>query len=249
MTKWLEMLAGFNPAVAIVAARFGPRRAAHLARQNFVLAAPFSDPVPEVTLDQILGERKAHINLRVSAYEDGMLPLRDAVALLSIVVAEQPRTIVEIGTFMGHTARAMAENVPGATVHTIDLPPDFSAETETKTAIPKDDYHLIAKRQVGREFKGTEFEKSIVQHFGDTAQLDFQQFGRPSFFFIDGSHTYEYCKNDSEKCLEIAAPGSTFLWHDCDAAHEGVLRFLREWNAKGRDASVIHGTALGYWKL
>jgi hypothetical protein len=87
-----------------------------------------------------------------------------------------------------------------------------------------------------------------VQHFGDTAEMDFSRFGRPAFFFIDGSHTYEYCKNDSEKCLAICPGGGTFLWHDCDMTHPGVVRFIAEWRNLGRNIVRIQGTVLAYWK-
>ena len=257
MKKAFQAALGLSPAAIIRGLRFGPRQLARAARRGFVTAAPFAGRngrighlgLPERTLDEILGSRTAAIRVKVTAYEDGMLPLYDAVPLLSIAVAEQPQTIVEIGTYMGHTARALAENVPTTTVHTIDLPPDFSAtEASRDGGIPKDDFHLIAKRRVGREYIGTEYESRIVQHFGDTALMDFQQLGRASLFFIDGSHTYEYCKSDSEKCLEIAQPGAVFLWHDCDEAHSGVVRFCQEWRREGRDIAVIPGSALAYWK-
>jgi hypothetical protein len=78
--------------------------------------------------------------------------------------------------------------------------------------------------------------------------MDFCQFGRPDFFFIDGAHTYEYCKQDSEKCYQLCNGSGTFLWHDCNKDHPGVLRFIREWRGAGRNISLIEGTALAYWK-
>lgn len=256
MNKWLETSLGVSPAALIRGVRFGPRHFARAARRSFKTSAPFAPTAErgslglrERSLDELLGTRKAAITLSVTAYEDGMLPLRDALPVLSLAVAEQPTTVVEIGTFMGHTARALAQNLPAATIHTIDLPPDFDTATPTDCSrIPKDDFHLIAKRQVGREFRETPFASRIFQHFADTAEMDFRKLGSASFFFIDGSHTYEYARNDSEKCLTIADPGSTFLWHDCDDAHEGVVRFLREWEEQGRDVVMIAGTTLGYWK-
>src|ERR1035441_4841744 len=63
--------------------------------------------IPEVALNEILGDRKATVKLYVQKYEDGMLPVHEALALLSILVAEHPKEVLEIGTFMGHTTRAM----------------------------------------------------------------------------------------------------------------------------------------------
>ena len=257
MNKFLEAALGVSPAAIVRGVRLGARQGLRTARRSFAMAAPFAAGageagplgIPQVTLDEILGARKSAITLNVMAYEDGMLPLRDAVPLLSIAVAEQPRTIVEIGTYMGHTARALAQNVPNATVHTIDLPPDFApSQAAELNGMPKDDFHLIAKRRVGREFVGTEFERRIVQHFGDTAEMDFVPLRPASFFFIDGSHTFEYCRSDTDKCLEIATDGAVFFWHDCDESHVGVVRAVQEFRARGMDVAMIAGTALAYWK-
>ena len=82
--------------------------------------------IPEVSLDEILGKNKLEIKLTVYRYEDGMLTVREAHALLSILVLENPKEVLEIGTFMGHTTKEMAENLKNSIIHTIDLPLDFS---------------------------------------------------------------------------------------------------------------------------
>lgn len=204
--------------------------------------------IPEVTLGEILGARKAAIKLNVQKYEDGTLPAHEAMALLSILTAENPREVLEIGTYMGHTTKAMAENLYDSIIHTVDLPPDFSEQQDSKNGPQKDDFHLIARRVVGREFKGNIVEQRIRQHFGDTASISFEKFGNPTFFFFDGSHTSEYCKQDSEKCFVLCGGEGTFLWHDCDAAHPGVIKLISEWRGLRRNITRIEGTAIAYWK-
>lgn len=252
MHKYLESILGVSPATFVRGFRFGVRDAYRISRANFTAANPLVNGelnnIPAVTLESILAERSALIKIKVMKYEDGILPLCDGLGLLSILVAEQPREILEIGTFMGHTTRAMAENLPEAMVHTIDLPMDFAPSQTQDANLPKDDFHLIGRRVVGREFKNQPCEKRIVQHFGDTATLDFSKIGAPNFFFIDGSHTYEYCKNDSEKCFALCHGKGVFLWHDCDQTHPGVVQFISEWRAAGRDIVRIGGTGLAYWK-
>ena len=252
MNKYIESLLGLSPATLIRGLRFGPREVQRANRASCYLTQPFENrllkEIPVTTIENILGARKASIRLYIMKYEDGMMPVRDALALLPILVAEQPREILEIGTYMGHTSRLMAENLPEAIVHTIDLPQDFSADLPPDANMPKDDFHLIRRRIVGREFKNQDCESRIVQHFGDSAKLDFTKMGKPTFFFIDGSHTYEYCKLDSEKCFALGQGKGVFLWHDCDQTHPGVLRFIAEWRAAGRNITRIDGTALAYWK-
>jgi hypothetical protein len=209
---------------------------------------PAAPPIPTIALSDIVGEREPTITLPIGRYEDGMLPLKHATALLAILVAEQPAEVLEIGTFMGHTTRAMAENLENAIIHTVDLPREYSAESDTAPQFPKDDFHLIRRRVIGREFKDRPCASRILQHFADTALWDFREAGNPTFFFIDGSHTYEYCRNDSEKCLALCGGRGVFLWHDYDNTHPGVEKFLREWLALGRNISKIAGTTLAYWK-
>jgi hypothetical protein len=169
------------------------------------------------------------------------------MVLLSILVAESPREVLEIGTYMGHTTRQMAENLETATIHTVDLPESFSVEQDAQP-YPKDDFHLINRRIVGREFKEHACASRIRQHFADTANWSFTAAGHPTFFFIDASHTYEYCKNDSEKCLALCDGRGVFLWHNCDDGHPGVVRLILEWRRQGRDIRRISGTPIAYWK-
>ena len=257
--KCIQFLLGLNLASAVRGLRLGFAEFINSGFAGMNAVHPFQNRIryrqqkelkliPETPLGEILGNRKVAIKLYVQKYEDGMLPNHEALALLSILVAEKPGEVLEIGTFMGHTTRVMAENLPDAIIHTVDLPPDFSPDQDAKEGPPKDDFHLIGRRVVGREFKGLTVESRIRQHFGDTAKINFKEFGGPTFFFIDGSHTYEYCKQDSEKCFALCGETGTFLWHDCDAGHPGVIKFITEWRALGRNIARIEGTAIAYWK-
>jgi hypothetical protein len=252
MKPILRALLGANAAALPHLFRSGPRAFARIAGEAYRAATrPYAavGDVPEVSLGDLLGDRKPSVTLRASKYEDGMLPSEQALALGALLVADQPRCVLEIGTYMGHTTRLMAENLPNAAIHTVDLPESHQADPSADApGMPKDDFHLIAKRVVGREFRGTPLEGRITQHFADSATWDFRKAGSPDFFFIDGAHTYEYCKSDSEKCYELGTAPATFVWHDCDAIHPGVVRFVMEWRALGRDIRRISGTPLAYWR-
>jgi hypothetical protein len=266
MREILKFVFGLNGASIIRGFRLGPHESIRAAHASLSAAYPFEeresahlrkirdlrDLIPSASLvdilDSILQEKKGTLRLELIRHEDGILPIHEAVAILGILVAENPKEVLEIGTYMGHTTKAMAENLPNASIHTVDLPPDFSTQQDPSGGPPKDDFHLIARRVVGREFKGQAVGQRIKQHFGDTAIMDFREFGRPTFFFIDGSHTYEYCKQDSEKCFALCDGAGTFLWHDFDEGHPGVVKFIGEWRALGRDIMRIQGTAIAYWK-
>ncbi len=181
-------------------------------------------------------------------YEDGAMPVAHFPAFMAILIKSAPTTVLEIGTFNGSTTRAMAEALPNAIIHTLDLPLD--TDVSKFPPVPGSDTHLIARRTVGRAFRHHPVQSRIRQHYGDSRTWDFSVVGRPDFFFIDGCHTYEGCKNDSEKCLDLCgASDAMFVWHDNDRDHPGVVRLIEEWRILGRDIIRISGTSLAYWSF
>ncbi len=211
--------------------------------------------VPSVTIESILGgtmPEVKQIDLRV---DDGAMPPHEVRVLLAILKTERPRVAFEIGTFKGHTTRQMAECLPSCTIHTIDLPLDYlETQYSEGSGMLKSDYHLINQREyVGEMFRSGHCDKwsqlsNIHQHFGDTASWDFSQVAGSTFFLIDGSHTFDYCMNDSRKCLAIAEPGSVLLWHDCSDLHPGVVGCISELRNVGHNIRRIIGTTLAYLK-
>jgi len=243
----LKLLLGMNPVALVHLARLQPGLFAEACRNAFNTAVHSPSGLPEIHLSDILGDRRPMIRLTAVPYELGTLPANEIMSLLAILVAESPKVVLEIGTFMGHTTRQMAENLETATIHTVDLPDEYSQEQGPKTELRGDDEVLIARRRVGREYIDTPSANRIRQHRADTAKWDFRDAEGATFFFIDGAHTYEYCKNDSEKCFNLCKGSGVFLWHDSDMTHPGVLKFLAEWRAKGRDIRRISGTSIAYW--
>ena len=203
--------------------------------------AALFEKIPPVALSEIVDRPFVRIEGSY-AYTDGSLPLCDLLALLSVLVDRSPQTVLEIGTFNGYTTRLMALNLPKAKIHTIDLPEDFH---DTGTGLQKDDFHLIASRRVGAEFRADPSITTITQHFGDTAEYAFPP---AEFFFIDGSHTYPYVRNDTEKAL--ASPiAKVLMWHDCDPGHPDVNRWLVEMVQTGYPVRRIEGTNLAILQL
>ena len=55
----------------------------------------------------------------------------------------------------------MTENLEHATIHTIDLPSDFSSNKDSDSSLPKDDHHLIVRRVLGREFRDNSVKSGL----------------------------------------------------------------------------------------
>jgi len=135
------------------------------------------------------------------------------------------RTVFEIGTFLGHTTRALAENVgEGGVVYSLD------------NGSWVDDF--------GSLVKGNERVHLIR---ADSLEFDFSPFyGRVGLVFIDGDHSYEVVSHDTLEALRMVVPGGVIAWHDFH--HEdGVDRFVNEFSS-GHRVFWLRGTYLAFWR-
>ncbi|HID72897.1 TPA: class I SAM-dependent methyltransferase [Candidatus Micrarchaeota archaeon] len=151
----------------------------------------------------------------------------ETVILSAITRFLEPRSILEIGTWDGNTALNLAANSPpDARVTTLDLPLDFvpgKSKTRLKTDWrSREDKELLGswlnitgRDTVGIQYRNTEYEKKIRQAFGDSAAVDWLSLGAPfDLVFIDGCHTYDYVKSDTENSLKHLGPEGAIIWHD-----------------------------------
>ncbi len=152
---------------------------------------------------------------------------RDELTLInSITRYLQPRRVFEFGTFDGLTTLNFALNTPAdAEIYTLDLPeghaqPRYKLDGFNKKFLPK-----------GRKlrFKGAPSASKIKQLMMDSAGLDtFGYGGKFDAVFVDGAHSYEYCKSDSQKAFEMVSRNGVVLWHDYGDNRQwpGVAEYL-----------------------
>ena len=173
-------------------------------------ATPLQPRLPVGDLSVFLDD--GPVQVRESYAVDGNVTLTELVVLASLAQKYRPRVIFEIGTFDGRTTINLAANSPEATVHTLDLPPGHATQMAVK---PGDDTY-INKPASGARYRGTDCESRIVQHYGDSATFDFSKFeGRVDMVFVDGAHSYDYVKSDSQHALRLLRDGrGVILWHD-----------------------------------
>lgn len=242
-----------NLAAIVRAARFGAKDASARMTKAFYVIDPFPDEqpqeidylsrIPEIPLNECVKSQPIIAVDGLYSYIDGSLPWCDIVALLSVIVDRRPNCVLEIGTFNGHTTRLLALNLPDSSIHTVDLPENYDAIGSNGSPFPKDDFHLIQARKVGKAYRSDPSIKNITQHYGDSADWDFSSADGATFYFIDGSHTYEYARNDTEKAIAaVQGRPATLVWHDCNDTHPGVTRWLAEMISNGLPVKHICGT-------
>ncbi len=181
---------------------------------------------------------------------DGNVTLQELIILSKLVTRYQPKTIFEIGTFDGRTTINLANVAPDdAKVFTLDLPRTELGKTKYPTyereGFNWKDATYIDKEEIGHRYKGKPTEKKITQLLGDSATFDFSPYyNKMDFVFVDGSHAYEYTKNDTEIAFKLLRNGSGIIvWHDYGVWPD-VTRFFDELGIKIPSLNQIKGTTL-----
>jgi predicted O-methyltransferase YrrM len=173
----------------------------------------------------------------------GDTPYRDLVPLCSIVKWKSPKKIFEFGTFSGLTSLSMLVNCENdARLWTLDLDPN--SRRAAKDLSPWD--RSVDDTRVGGFFRDTPYSERIEQLFGDSLEFDTTPFRKAmDLIFIDASHELKYVESDTEKALEMLAPGGIVVWHDYPNA-DGVRACLNE-NAKKYPIVQLEGTIIAVY--
>jgi len=163
-----------------------------------------------------------------------------ALAGLSHLVGA--KRVFEFGTYKGVSTTQLALNVaPGGMVFTLDLPEDHPAYS---LPIPK-----AEERQIAAEGgKGILIPRDLLDRVtfltSDSATFDETPYvGTMDLVFVDGAHSYEYVKNDTEKGWRMLRSGGVLAWHDCVPSHRDVVKYIKEC---GFQSKLVKGTALAF---
>lgn len=158
----------------------------------------------------------------------------DAEAWVLAVLARRAKLMFEFGTCTGKTAYLWARNSsPDARVVTLTLAPENVASYQREATDDATDVAFALKESTHTDFlySGTPVATRVEQLFGDSKTFDVSPWaGRCDLVFVDGSHAYSYVVSDSEKALQLVAPGGLVLWHDYAGPRHapGVYRALNE---------------------
>lgn len=166
----------------------------------------------------------------------------ECAALASLCHSVNAKRVFEFGTYMGVSTTQLALNIPDdGQVFTLDLPEDHPAYS---LPIPKMEEQQIASEKnkgilVPEDIRGkVSFLRSDSATFDETPYLE-----SIDLVFVDGAHSYEYVKNDSEKGLRMLRKGGVVAWHDFVPNHRDVVRYVRNC---GLNVKRVSGTALAF---
>ncbi|MFN7172061.1 MAG: class I SAM-dependent methyltransferase [Fimbriimonadaceae bacterium] len=160
--------------------------------------------------------------------EHGTSTLFERTCITSFVVALQPKSIIEIGTFMGSTTEAFYLNTSDeCQIYTFDLPDDFRSDEHTT-----DSKLIDSSRSMTAEKKRPYVPESprVHQVLANSTTSDWRSLvplADIDFFFIDGSHSYEHAKADTVNALQMRHPNTAIMWHD--AAYRNVAYYTESY--------------------
>lgn len=193
----------------------------HLAKDKIFVSQTywFTGTLPRVALTEILpGVEQSELVLpRAFDRKSGTsISLEEACHLAAIAKCTKAVNALEIGTYDGNTALVLAANLrPEGAVVTVDLPPDFDLEKQDSLTYSDVELNLTQRHQLGRQYRGHQLSTRIRQVYGDSAALDWNTFGGPfDLVFIDGCHSEQYVRVDSQNAMNHLAPGGVIIWHD-----------------------------------
>ena len=170
---------------------------------------------------------------------EGYVDDRNRAVLAALCKSLDVRSFFEIGTNRGRTAWTVARNNLQCDVYTLDLP---SRDALSKVALSlnrSDRDFFVNQWDRGEAYAGTPEEERITTLHGDSATFDFSPYeAKLDFVFVDGAHSYDYVRNDTERAMQMLTPTGTVAWDDYPAI-PGVYRYLNE-IAGTLDAPMYH---------
>jgi len=164
----------------------------------------------------------------------GHMTMIELAVLVSIVRYTGATSFAQIGTFDGITVRNLLDNCPDLqSIVTVDLPNDQHLAKGSGTVYSTDMFNASIMNYVDIGFRFRNHPRvGIVRDIRkDSAKLTPEDFPvKPEIFFIDGSHTYDYCASDTRIAHQVLAKPGILLWHDFDKINDlpGVTRALTE---------------------
>lgn len=173
----------------------------------------------------------------------------EALILATATRVLAPKKVFEIGTFDGcATTLFILNSPPGAEVVTLDLPPDETREEGKFAGYIADDVDAVMERRLGSYPRALGLEGRYQQLLGNSMEFDpAPHRGTVELGFIDGAHTYDFVKNDTEKMAVMMADRGLVFWHDYGG--KGSYRPLADYlEALGRKIPVhrIRDTSLAW---
>jgi predicted O-methyltransferase YrrM len=210
-----------------------PSRLRHVFGAALAAAEEVSDPSLDllsfqtVNPEDLLAERNLdqRVTLALFPRTHASISVLETVCLVLLLKKTPAASVFEFGTYKGVSITQLTLNLPEhARIFTLDLPEE---RTDIRLQITDPDERDIALEGGKGALVPDELKARIQFLEQDSALLDETPFiGQMDFVFVDGAHSADYVRNDSEKGWRMLRSGGIIAWHDCRVDDPEVVRYL-----------------------
>jgi len=191
--------------------------------------------IPAVSIEDLIAEHGVPSPLTVLGFPQiaHSISLIEALGLAALMRMVNARRAFEFGTHRGISTSQLASNLAeGGEVFSLDLP-----RTDRRTQFEIDNVGDMEVSQMHEKADlipdSLRARVRFLEH--DSATFDESPYtGQMDFIFVDGAHTAEYVRSDSQKAWTMVRPGGIVAWHDCRPQTPDVVRYLRQCSYKPR---------------
>ncbi len=177
------------------------------------------------------------IRISPSFWRWGTMCNNETLVFMACLAKTVSAPIVEFGTFIGRTTRAMAMNTDQK-IYTIDIGWGVQDPSNSRGY----DYYIP-----GDEFRKTPEEERIELIIGDSLEVDLSRlYGTIGLVFIDGGHSKEVVESDTQKAFQLIRPDGMIVWDDCNATWPEVREVVSGLN-EDRMLFVEKDNMMLYW--
>lgn len=160
--------------------------------------------------------------------------------IVALIRQTHAQTVVEIGLAQGRTAKAILREVPHVKRYIgIDTDPNYRTKLASQwTERAASPGHLA--------LDDPRFDRWLLPR--GSLDLTIDDFPPVDAVFIDGDHSSEVVRHDTDLARAIVRPGGIVIWHDCHNDGVEVTRVLELDSRHGHDIRHIEGTWLAFEK-
>lgn len=175
------------------------------------------DIVPSEALGTYLGYGEAFVTpfkIYHRSLASFKMEIDDAPILKYLYRNARPRRHLEFGTWQGFGATLCADACD-AEIWTLNLPEGERSKTGA-TVYSSGESASDAGDMIGWMYRSAGYGERVHQILADSQHWDASEFAAGFFdsVLVDGGHTPEVVKNDTDKSLPLLRSGGLMLWHD-----------------------------------
>ncbi len=227
-----------------------PARLSHVLGSALSASAEVADRsldllrLPRVAVEELLPEKNEGARLALALFPrtSCSVSVLEYLCLALLLKKVRASRVFEFGTYKGVSVTQLALNVPEQSrICTLDLP---EGQTDVALSIPDPDELRIAREAGKGDLVPSDIRPRIEFLKQDSAKFDDTPFrGQMDFIFVDGAHSADYVKNDSEKGWRMLRSGGVIAWHDYRVEDADVVRYLLQFPTQPKH---IAGTSVAF---